>query len=73
MKKGLFGFNLFRIISKYPKNRNKDPFVTIKNSKILRETLYPGILYIQYSLYPVCVKSGVDCVIVEEDSFTAQM
>ena len=34
---------------------------------------FSKIRYIRYSLYSSCVKSGKGCVIVEGDSFTAQM
>ena len=51
------------------KTERGDPFVTLKNSP---RNVISGIRYIRNSLYPVCIKSDMGCV-VEGDSFTAQM
>ena len=57
----------------------------LKKKRYILYTLYPqfalnsvcvvvicGIRYIRNSLYPVCIKSGTGCVIVEGDSFNVQ-
>ena len=67
-------------------NLGKDPlssneFVTLNILKIKRGPFciienFSKNRYIWYSLYPICVKSGMGCVIVEGDSlavFTAKM
>ena len=53
--------------------KSKGAFVKLKNSS---RNVIPGIRYIRNSLYPICVKSGLGCVIIEGYSialFTAQM
>ena len=58
---GPFGFKWFCIDSKYPKNQKGG---LLYHWKILHRTFYPKC-YILYSLYQVCVKSGIGCVTAE--------